>query len=56
MMDPARVTRAHQSKFVKQFFYYIIVYSLQIRRVKIMISTVNYLNQLDGGDGVSCDD
>ena len=55
MMDPKRVIRPHQSKFVKQFFYYIIVYTLQIRRVKILISNVNYLNQLDGFDSESCD-
>ena len=35
MMDPEKVKRPHQSKFVKQFFYYNIVVILQIRQVKI---------------------
>ena len=40
MMDPEREKRPHQSKFVKQFCYYTIVFILQIRRVKILISIV----------------
>ena len=31
MMDPVREKRSHQSKFVKQFFYYTIILILQIR-------------------------
>jgi len=30
MMDSERVKKSHQSKFVKKFFYYIIVFMLQI--------------------------
>ena len=40
MMDPNEIKRSHQSKFVKQFCYYTIVLTLQIRRVKIFISIV----------------
>ena len=32
-MDPTRVKRSHQSKFVKQFCYYTIVVVLQIMLV-----------------------
>ena len=37
MMDSEKEKRSHQSKFVKQFCYYIIVFILQIRQVKILI-------------------
>ena len=40
MMDPNEIKRSHQSKFVKQFCYYTILFILQIRRVKILISIV----------------
>ena len=40
MMDPGREKRSHQSTFVKQVWYYAIVFVLQIRRVKILISIV----------------
>ena len=50
LMDSTRKQNPHHSKFVKQFCYYVIVFILQIRRVKILISIVNYLNQFDSGD------
>ena len=57
MMDPQRKKKSHQSKFVKQFCYYTIVFILQIRRVEILISIDNYLDQLDSDDSGddSCD-
>ena len=40
MMDPKTEKKHHQPKFVKIFCYYTIVFILQIRRVKILISFV----------------
>ena len=43
LMDPKMKQRPHESKFVKQLCYYIIVFILQIRRVKILISLLSLI-------------